>query len=273
MAYSSDFHYFPAAFTPELDGVSYATKATLENITNLIQAHWHTEEKNVTLENFKPDGSSYTGRIPLIVNDNLPCGFTWMIPYGNPSVFVVIDLNTNEYKTAIYRNAISSFSVCMPNAQNVIIEATVDYSGKCYYVLSAVQDMAANGQPFKTIVLCTDHYSTSQSYMKNIKAFSMSEPDRDVFTIDAGDSRVQYQYGTMDLLRMLGTAVFYGIDTVYESDRDMFIAPLDISVKTEPESIIINDIEYLGISFNPHWTESQRTQARYNYYFRIESED
>lgn len=241
-----------------------ANKDTLQAIADIMQAHWKVEKKSIHI--------TYDMDVWFLVNDNLPCGITFGHTLNWFGGVVIYNFETDDYyaPTGYLTNESSNgIDVCMPNAQNVIIRLSyINGWGYMEYVITAMQKKDVEGQPFETFVLGSSIYNWMYDYRhRDEYAISLQEPSKTVRPIRQDKSRFSQVYNTNNLTRAMSTNVLYSDDAVYESNGTMYIASLDLEIINEPKSIMIDDIEYVGICFSLGYPSC------YNYYFKVETED
>ena len=257
MGYSSDFIFVHPSWDVT-DGSGYLAASVIENITEYMGGHWSKSE---------------VGGVPVFYNDNLSSSFTLIVETNAVLVRIFNPDDTEDirFSYGLYGD-VAGFYVAMPNSQNVIIRMKEMYSGNAdaTIILSAQRNIYAENQPFNTLLIMAQQTSTGviENWSKKERVFNLSDP-AEVNAIVVPIYRQNYVYNTDSLVRELSTAVYYSAETVYQSDAKMFFAPIDISYKREPESIMLNEVEYLGININPMGGGNNATGFM-NYYFLVE---
>lgn len=260
--YDSGFHTISTSF--ENVNTTSGTKevisrATLQRIVSFCSDEWYVDTRRVV---FLDD--IVASQCPVIANKTLNTYFTWWIrPEEDWASSTLVVNNTNGERVVIWQQRIPAyFSICIPNENNIIIDNDQGFS----VVLAKMRD-TQNLEDIKTIMLYTERQSGNSDYLRTMKALSMSDLETEIFTLITGEI-VSIGYAATNLARVLTSGVVYSADKVYESD-DMYISPEDTNRIIEPRSTIFNDIEYVGINFNPQgggiWT-------MYNHYFKVQKE-
>lgn len=278
MAYNSNFINIPLDFvsytyTEEGEEVKYTFLAsvTLERIVNIIQAHWKVETVRTVL-------GSRSFSIPLLKNENLPCGFTWVY-FQKKAYLLIIDTDNPSEKKLINQKGydiLTSLRLCMPNAQNLLFRTFAgDYE---YFVnVTALQDINSQTKAFSSFLITAENVGDNYHYDNVMVAVSLSNFDDEVFSIAENTSRddgISKVYTTEGAIRSISDAVLYTDYTVFESNNQLFFSPYDTGILQSPTETKIGEVDYIGFNHNPTaQKDNQPSWYKFNYYLRIQKED
>lgn len=263
--FSSNFYTVPITKV-NVDGWSCISSGTLSELANLISDGWYVTTRTMNAQ--WRSSSFLIENMPVLANDSLNV-FIGIYDgnYGETN-WVTINDNDGNYKTTEYPwgQPRDFFTVCIPNANNVIIMT----GGYFPMIISKMRDNKALAT--KTLMTLSVHTGGSRPTYRTMKQFNLSDITKDVYFYGWTATQIKRMYTAKTLAREITTASLYSIDRVYES-TDMYVAVQDLARLDYPQSILMDDTEYVGVNFNSNYSgEALDDQRMLNFYFKIPKE-
>ena len=263
--FSSNFYTVPITKV-SIIGYGCISLATLSELANLMGDGWYATTKDMRTDYWRNEIRVFTN-MPVLANDNLGISFGFHdSDYGVANVLLLNDNGGNIGHTPRIGQWRDFFTVCIPNANNIILMM----GGYFPIVISKMRDNKALAT--KTLMTLSYHTGGSRPTYRAMAQYNLSDITKDVYFYQWDASQIKRMYTAKTLAREITTASLYSIDRVYES-TDMYVAVQDLAQLDYPQSILIDDIEYVGINFNSNYSgEALDSHRMLNFYFKIPKE-